>query len=169
MKVIGAVLIVASTTLWGFMKAQRYVARPNQLQQLKTALQLLQTEISYGVTPLPQAFSKLESKLESPIADFFSQARNGLQSGLTAKQAWQKAIEEVGETTALIEKDRQALEELGYNLGQSSSEDQLRYLELAQDNLDNLHKKALEKKENKVKLWRYLGVLSGLLVVVLIL
>lgn len=169
MKVVGAVLIVASTTLWGFMKAQSYIARPKQLQQLKTALQLLQTEISYGVTPLPQAFAKLESKLEPPIADFFSQARNGLQSGLTAKQAWQKAIEETGEDTALEEKDQQVLEELGYNLGQSSSEDQLRYLELAQNNLDDLHKKASEKKENKVKLWRYLGVLSGLLVVVLIL
>jgi stage III sporulation protein AB len=169
MKLVGILLIIISTTLWGFNQARTYTLRPRQLQQLKTGLQLLQTEVSYGVTPLPRAFARLAAKLEEPIADFFSQARQGLNAGLTAKQAWKKAVVEVNPQTALQDKDRQVLLELGYNLGQSNSEGQVRHLKLARNNLDNLHQEAIDERDKKVKMWRYLGVLGGLLIAILLL
>ncbi|GAB6099041.1 stage III sporulation protein AB [Halanaerocella petrolearia] len=168
MKWIGVLLILVSSTGLGFKVARQFILRASQLKQLKLGLQLLQTEISYGMTPLPQAFAKLESKLETPVALFFAQAKKGLESGLTAKEAWQAAVVDIIAKTALQETEEEVLLNLGTNLGQSTSDDQLRYLTLAQDHLDNIHQEAIAERKEKVKLWRYLGVLTGLFIIILI-
>lgn len=169
MELIGVLLIVGSSSSLGFLKAREFVLRTRQLKQVKLALQLLKTEVSYEVNPLPQAFAKIAAELEAPLADFFSQAQAGLRTGLTAKEAWQQAVQEVLVDTALKEDDREVLVNLGCNLGQSTSEDQLRYLSLAQDYIDDLYQEASTEEQKKVKLWRYLGVLGGAFIVILIL
>ena len=168
MKLIGALLIIFSSSSIGFLMAHRIALRPRQLQQLKTALEMLKTEIDYGMTPLPEAFAKLDQNLQPPVADLFALAKENIESGIVAQQAWQKAVEEKKSEMAVVEEDHNLILEIAYNLGKSSSADQIRHLELAQKKIDNLYQQAIKEKEQKVKLWRYLGVLLGLLVVIII-
>ncbi|MCK8826639.1 stage III sporulation protein SpoIIIAB [Natroniella acetigena] len=168
MKLIGASLIIMGSGAIGFVVAKQFILRVKELQELQTALQMLETEISYGLTPLPQAFAKITTSLSTSVAELFLVAQEELESGSTAQQAWQKAIDESFAETALIESDKDVLVSVGYNLGQSASQDQQKYLSLAQHKLTNLYQQAVEEKEQKVKLWRYLGVLLGLFVVILI-
>ncbi|MFO7818724.1 MAG: stage III sporulation protein SpoIIIAB [Halanaerobacter sp.] len=168
MKLIGAILIIISSSSLGFLIAHQIALRPKQLQEMKTALEMLKTEIDYGMTPLPEAFAKLASNLNSPIADFFAIAQKRLEAGGVAQEVWQESVSEVSSKTALLEKDEELLVEIGYNLGSTSSADQIRHLDLAQEKISNLYYEAVEEKEQKVKLWRYLGVLGGLLVVIII-
>ncbi|MCK8817499.1 stage III sporulation protein SpoIIIAB [Natroniella sulfidigena] len=168
MRLIGASLIIMSSGAIGFVIAKQFILRVKELQELQTALQMLETEISYGLTPLPQAFAKIATNLSTSVAELFSVAQKELESGSTAQQAWQEAIDQVFIETALGERDKEVLINLGYNLGQSASQDQQKHLGLAQHKLTNLYQQAVEEKEQKVKLWRYLGVLVGLFVVILI-
>ncbi|AGB40508.1 stage III sporulation protein AB [Halobacteroides halobius DSM 5150] len=168
MKLVGTILIIISSTGLGFVVARQFILRSKQLKQIKLALELLQTEISYGITPLPQAFEKIASELDAPVDNFFVEAREGLKAGQTAKDAWQQAVKKVISQTALGQTEEDVLLDFGCNLGQSTSDDQLRYLNLAQDHINNLHQEAITDQKEKVKLWRYLGVLGGLFIVILI-
>jgi len=168
MKLIGALLVVISSSSIGFIIAHQIALRPKQLQELKTALEMLKTEIDYGFTPLPVAFGKLSNNLSAQIADIFVAAKSNLEAGLVAQKAWREAVAEVFTETSLLKEDRDLLLEIGYNLGNSNSSDQIRHLDLAQEKINNSYQTAIKEKSNKVKIWRYFGVLIGLLVVIII-
>jgi len=168
MKLLGALIIIISSTTIGFIVAGQYLLRPKQLRELQTALQMLETEISYGVTPLPDAFAKLATSLSAPISTIFQVAQEELDSGVIAEEAWQRAVADTYNQTALISEDIEVLLDFGYNLGQTSIDDQVKYMNLAQHKLDSLYQKASTEKEEKVKLWRYLGVLVGMFLAILI-
>ncbi|WP_018249942.1 stage III sporulation protein SpoIIIAB [Orenia marismortui] len=168
MKLLGALIIIISSSMMGFLMAQQYILRPKQLRELQTALQMLETEVSYGVTPLPEAFTKLAKNFSEPISNIFMATRDNLNSGIIAEDAWQNAINNVSNKTALVDEDIEILLDFGYNLGQTSIDEQVKYLNLTQHKLDNLYQQAFDEKEIKVKLWRYLGVLGGLFLAILI-
>ena len=168
MKFVGAILIILASGSFGFLVAQQIALRPQQLRQLKTAVEMLKTEIEYGVTPLPAAFTKIAKNLSSPISQIFIVAQSNLEEGVIAQQAWQNSVSEVTPKTALTAEDERIVLEIGYNLGNSSSKDQIRHLNLAQEQITNCYQEAINNKQQKVKLWRYLGVLTGLLIVIII-
>ncbi|PRX26900.1 stage III sporulation protein AB [Orenia metallireducens] len=168
MKLLGALIIISSSTTIGFIIAEQYLLRPKQLRELQTALQMLETEISYGVTPLPDAFAKLATSLSAPISTIFQVAQEELDSGMIAEEAWHRAVNATYNQTALVSEDIDVLLDFGYNLGQTSIDDQVKYMNLAQHKLDALYQQAFTEKEEKVKLWRYLGVLVGVFLAILI-
>ena len=168
MKIIGALIIVVSSSWIGFLIAREFNLRPIQLREVQTALQMLETEISYGVVPLPEAFGRLAENLSKPVSEIFIIAQKRLKEGATANDAWREAVKLTYEDTALISADRKVLLDLGYNLGQSDADDQLKYLKLTRDKINSLYQRALTQREEKVKMWRYLGVLTGLVVVILV-
>ena len=57
-KLLGALLIVFSTTWVGWDIAKRLVARPKQIRDIRAALQILEAEIMYGHMPLREAVLK---------------------------------------------------------------------------------------------------------------
>ena len=59
MKWIGAVMIILSASWLGSSAAKRYRERTRQVRQLKVALQTLEAEIVYGLTPLNEATKKI--------------------------------------------------------------------------------------------------------------
>ena len=57
LKWVGAALILFSGTAYGFVRASAYAKRPKELRYLAQALLTLETEIVYGVSPLPAALA----------------------------------------------------------------------------------------------------------------
>jgi len=55
MKIRSSLLVISACGFLGLEKARRLAARSRELRLLETALKALEAEISYGVTPLPQA------------------------------------------------------------------------------------------------------------------
>lgn len=78
---IGAILIIAATTWGGFAWAKQFSERPRQLRQLKVALQALEAEIMYGLTPLDEACEHLAGQFADPLAAFFHDFAERLQTG----------------------------------------------------------------------------------------
>ncbi len=72
MKLIGAIFILLATTGIGFEYARRLSERPRQLRQLKVAIQSLEAEMLYGLTPLAEASEHLAKQISAPLAQFFS-------------------------------------------------------------------------------------------------
>jgi len=159
-------LIVYTCTLAGFAVANGYAERPRQLRDLLTGLEMLRTEIVYAATPLAAALTSL--RLRHPIGKFFLCAGEGIDALATARSAWVTALDALSRDAALLEGDLAALRYLGDVLGTSNREDQERHLLVAIRRIEALQREAEEEAKRSARLWKYLGVLSGITVVIII-
>ncbi|MBX6378612.1 MAG: stage III sporulation protein AB, partial [Clostridia bacterium] len=128
---LGAAAVVAGTATLGFLVAENLARRPQHLHQLRTALQVLQTEIDYAATPLPEALERAGRHLRPPVHDLLAAAAERLrQAGEEgAAAAWAAAVAAVDGAMAWTARDREAVLALGPSLGTSHREDQLRHLQ----------------------------------------
>lgn len=169
LKAVASALIISTTSAVGFTIARRYRERPQHLRQLQSALQGLATEIGYGATPLPEACANLAATHQTPIADMFRSAALQLdQPGTTAAVAWQAGMITLLQRSALKEQDLLVTRQLGAVLGLSDRQDQERHLALAVQHLQREEAMAEQEQHKNERMWRYLGVLSGLMVVIVL-
>lgn len=162
--------MVLSSGFCGLSVAGNYQRRPKELRSLRAALQMLETEVSYGVTLLPEALRQVSGRCDQATAVLFSEtaAQLSTMSGMTAAEAWDKALRKYYPGTALKPGDLAILRNLGASLGISDREDQIKHLHLAMEQIDSETVRADDESVRNVKLWRYLGFMGGLLVVLLV-
>jgi len=168
MKIAGIILIICSCTLLGWQQASHYPKRIRQLRQLQTAFNLLATEITYSLTPLPVALKRVCSQVEPWLEDFFQ----GIVSAMTEEklllaEAWDKAELRLAQTDLTAE-DILLLRESCVNLGQGDAVAQEKTLALLQQRLEYNLGEALAEGRQKEQLWRYLGVSAGAVLVIIL-
>jgi len=170
-KIISAVIIVAVCGLIGALVANNFKMRPWQLRQLQAGMQMLETEIAYAATPLPEALMKIARQIQHPMNKLFEISGQALLSrdSFNVRDSWQKGLRELAEISSLTEKDLALLENLGHNLGLSDREEQIKHLLLTKEQLKHHELVAEEEKAKGEKLWRYCGFLTGLFIILLIL
>ncbi len=170
LKLIAVCLTIGSSTMIGWHVAQNYMERPRQLNQLRSALQLLETEISYAATPLPKALRRVAAAQSGPVEMLFSQTASVLDArvGYSAREAWSISLQEFFQHSSLLARDREILEQFGQNLGSSDRSDQLKHLRLATVRLEQEEQQGQQEQQRNVHLWRYAGFLVGLMVVIVL-
>ncbi|MDO7788625.1 stage III sporulation protein SpoIIIAB [Desulforamulus aquiferis] len=170
LKLLGAIIVVFSCTLIGLTVASAYSRRPGEIRALQNALQLLETEISYGATPLPDALASVSERCDTRVALLFNRAAQELMTmrGITAREAWEIALSEYYPKSALSRIDRSILLELGNSLGVSDREDQVKHLMLAKEQLKLEQTKAEDASIKNTKVYNYLGFLGGLTLVLIL-
>lgn len=70
MVIFSAIILILSCGSLGLYLAARIKKRPVELREALTALTLLDTEILWGSTPLPEAFSVLKERTEGSWKSF---------------------------------------------------------------------------------------------------
>ncbi|WP_246258847.1 stage III sporulation protein SpoIIIAB [Kroppenstedtia pulmonis] len=170
MKLLGAVLILLSTTTTGFRFAKGYADRPRQIRQLRTALSLLETEVTYGLRRLDQVCEQISIREESPIRDLFGRCSEHLRQmdGVSTYECWKKAVDETWMQTAMKRAEKEIIVDFGKTLGVSDREDQLANLNRAQHNLQVEENRARDDQVRYEKMCKSLGILAGALIIILI-
>lgn len=163
-------MVVLSCTLLGMTIASNYSRRPSEIRSLINGLQMLETEISYGATPLPDALAYVAERCDSRVALLFSLTSQELLTlqGTTAREAWLLALNQYYAKSSLTKPDRAILQELGNSLGVSDREDQVKHLVLTKEQLKLEQAKAEEESLKNTKVYNYLGFLGGLTVVLIL-
>lgn len=168
MKIIGAILIIISTTWVGFEFAKRLSERPRQLRQLKVALQSLEAEIMYGLTPLAEASLNIAKQMPQPLSSFFLTFAEKLETcDGSALEAWKQSLKETWHLTSLCKGEYEVMTQFGSTLGQSDREQQQKQILLALTHLEREEVDAKEIQHRYEKMLKSLGFLGGLLVVIL--
>lgn len=168
-KLLGAGLVLVSSTGLGFRIARDYRERPRQLRALMQSLRLLQAEIEYSMTPLPLALSQVADRSQPPVNQVFQRAAQRLGTGQTSVLvAFQDGISVNRSKSAYKKEDYEVLDEFVKTLGLSDRVNQSRQLQVTLTRLEGLEKEAREAQRKNERLWQYLGVLSGLMVVILL-
>ncbi|QHS22727.1 stage III sporulation protein SpoAB [Virgibacillus sp. MSP4-1] len=169
MKWIGAMLFLLATTQAGFDIAKRLSDRPQQIRQLKNALQILEAEIVYGQTPIHEVFYQLSKQIPEPLSDFFSELHNRLSvSQTTLYDIWNPTLKEIWKQSAMKKAEREIMDQFGKTLGQHDFTQQQKHIQLALTHLERELANAEEEKYRYGRMAKSLGVLTGLFVILLL-
>lgn len=168
-KLIGAVLILFSASMVGWQIGRYYAYRPVQLRSLLVALQMLETEIVYGFTPLHRAFVKVGHRVSKDVGQLFLSAAELLitERAQSAEDSLRQAMASHWPKTALRKQEADVIASLGQVLGSSDRQDQQKHLRLAVTHLRGIEQEARTEQEKYEKMYKSLGFLGGLLVVIL--
>jgi len=162
MLILGCVALIAGCGSFGLWLASRIRRRPVELRECLMALALLDTEIVWGVTPLPEAFCIVKERTDQPWQGFFAELQERLERGETAGSAWKETISSQKKQFCLKQQDWQVICDVGKGLGRSDSQEQHKQLELVQHQLTLLKDQAGIWSEKQAKMWSYLGFLCGI-------
>ncbi|HHY03859.1 MAG TPA: stage III sporulation protein AB [Thermoanaerobacterales bacterium] len=165
LKLIGGAMVILSCSMIGFIIAASYKQRPDTLRNLQAALSMMESEINYGQTPMPEALSRVAKNCEGEVSELFRKTKTHItsHSGFTPSEGWEMALKDFSMNTALKQVDIEILSAFGKYLGSTDRDDQIKKIELAIAGLKQQETIALEEKIKNEKLWKYLGVLSGIM------
>ena len=171
LKLLIYLTIIGSGAGAGFLMARSYDNRIFHLQDLITLLKILEAEMKYRQDPLPVLLSKIGELSSSLAGKFFLRVCHGLKEHYSFDfyGAWAWAVSDVYSDTALLEKDKEILSEVGIELGKTDLENQQSLFVRVFSRLEQQIAEAEEEKRTKGKVYRSLGTAIGILVVIVLL
>ncbi|MEL1135171.1 stage III sporulation protein AB [Desulfitobacterium sp. THU1] len=158
----GAFLLIIGCGCLGLYRAARIRKRPAELRECLTALALLDTEIYWGSTPLPEAFAILRERTDGVWSVFFAELSERLQKGEGANSAWNATIDHQLPHFCLKFGDWQVIKDVGKGLGRSDRQEQHKHIELVKQQISLVKEQATQSSEKQAHMWSYLGFLGGI-------
>ncbi len=159
------ILVFISSTLIGKYLSLRYSYRLTELEELKTALNILKSKIKFTYEPLPEIFYSITQNTNKNISKIFLNAINKMKIE-NASIAWEKSIEEYDGN--LTKEDKQVIKNLSRLLGATDLEGQISQIEVTENFLENQIRQAQEEKNKNEKLYKKLGSTIGLAIVIIL-
>lgn len=171
LKILGSVMIIGASAFVGYIFANDCSRRPQELRDIQTMLKMFENEINFLSNVLSEAFYKIYKSSTSKTAFFFKSTIEHLRKdeNISAAEAWEKSVFQHIDSTALNHEDKEILISFGRMLGSSDCQGQINNIEMALHQLRLQEQKAEEYREKYETMYRSLGVLAGIaLVIVLI-
>lgn len=161
------VLVFASSLYIGFLIAKKYKNRVKELKDMKNALNMFETKIKFTYASIPEIFEEISKQFtEETIGNIFKTA-SILMKDKTAGEAWSEGIDIVSSNMTL--EDKTILKNLGKLLGKTDAEGQISEIKLVVDFLNTQIELAETDRRKNEKMYKTLGGIIGLtLVIVLI-
>ncbi len=150
-------------TFIGFFLGENYKRRSIHLKEFQKALLLLNNEIIYANTPLPDALLEVSKKVSEPVSDIFSDMALALENGYTGSiyESFENAYEKIKEKINLTSDDNKIISDFFKTLGSSGVTGQDKIFKLTLDNIDINYKEARKFEKENIKLYRTLGLSIG--------
>lgn len=169
-RLLGMLCILAGGAGTGISLAKELEMRIRELTEIQKLMLLLKGEIRYIHRPLPEVFRHLSDRASAPFRDFFSCTAEELQErrGRTAEEIWEKNLCQYLNGLHISRQERMDFEKLGSMLGQLDVEMQMNTLDYYLEQLKQSVSEASKQAKGQGRIYRYLGVLGGAALVILI-
>lgn len=168
-KIIGSCIVIIASSTLGFALARDCSRRPNELRLLQAMLQMLENEIAFMSNYLSVAFQNISESIKNPVSEIFSNTVVNLKEyNMNASEAWTLAVEEMKSKISLNREDKEILISFGKMLGNSDSEGQIKNIRLTLNQLKLQEQKAEESKKKNETMYRTLGILGGIALVIIL-
>ena len=169
-KLLGSIIVLLSSGFLGHILSTDCKKRPQQLRELQALLQMFENRISYLADVVTEAFDRIYSCTGSEVGIFFAAASEKLKSnrGIGASAAWEAAVRENIKKTSLNKEDEEILVSFGKILGSSDLEGQIKNIRLTINQLNVQEDKAERARSKNEGMYRSLGILGGLAVVIVL-
>lgn len=169
MKVLGSALILVSGLFLGISCSSRLAARCRELDRLDRALLHLETQISYGLTPLPRALLVSGEVAGGLVGLAFSKASElvGRRGGMVPSEALEDVLAGAG-LGVIGPEARSVILEMAAGLGTSGRSEQVALIEETRQRVRALKESAADDAVRYGRLYRYLGILGAAALVLLL-
>ena len=164
-KIVIYSFIFLTCSVIGILISKKYSNRVQELKEFKSALNIFKTKIRYTYDPIPEIFLDIAKNLNSNISNVFSIAANKMDI-LAAGDAWNLAIK--FEMLNINDEDRMVLRNLSKLLGKTDLEGQINQIDITENYLEEQKKKAETQREKSEKMYRTLGMIIGLTIVIVL-
>ncbi len=169
-KTFGLLIILFTSSLAGFIYGESFKKRCIQLKEMERCLVQLQNEILYTFTPLPEALYKVAIRSKEPLKSIFMNISELLSSNEVNSvfEAFIQVFEKNEGKLNMTDEDKGIIFDLAKSLGESDIEAHKKIFSLSIDSIKTNIKDAEEKTAKNTKMYRYLGVCIGGIIVILL-
>jgi stage III sporulation protein AB len=170
LKILGSLIIVAAASGVGLIYSGVYVERVRQIREMQYALQILETEMLYSALPLVEALEFTSKKSTSAIEGLLDKIAQILKAREkdNVYDAFKEAYKTKKDELCFGKEEIDVLEAFMQSLGNSDIEGQKKNFNITIKKLEELEKKAEAARSKSERLYKYLGVCAGLLIVIIL-
>lgn len=171
LKVISIVLIFLLCSSLGFIYSERFKIRYYQLKSIYKTVILLQNEVIFSSTALPEAFYDVAGKCKKPLNIILNRVSKDLDEGkdIDIYSCFKRIYGECKDEFYLSKEDISIVEDFLKSLGESGVYGQDKIFNLCLENLRINIDEAFEECKKNTKLYKYLGVCIGAMISILLL
>ena len=169
-KIIGSIFIIFSTTMFSLYIESKHRVHIKDIEEMKKGFNLFSNSIRYTHLPLEEVMTEISQKLSGISAEIFKKTGEYLSERKfeSAKEAWENVINESFKKSNFEKEDIDIFMYFGKTIGYLDFESQydngkyiIEHIDLTLNNLRN-------KLEKIQKMYRSLGILSGLGIVIIL-
>lgn len=168
-RLVGALLLAGGAGAAGWSAAARLTRRARTLEELAAALERMDREISFRLTPMPRLLEELGRTCPPPVGTLFARCREGLDrlGERSLGEIWRAALADA--PLDLEGRGAGILDELGESLGRFGESGTRSALALAAEELAREGAAARAEGEKRGRMYRVLGLTAGAFLVILLL
>lgn len=165
LKFADLMLIILVCTYMGFYKSQKFSSRVKDLKDFKSSLNIFRSKIEFTYEPIKDIFEEI-SKVVYQNSDNIFKDFCKFESNEDTSLLWNKAVQ--NSKLNFKNDDREVLNLLGKMLGKTDKQGQISQIDLVDSFLDKQILMAEEEKVKNEKLYKTLGIVSGLTIAIVL-
>ena len=160
------IAVLFFTSYIGIIIAEQYKKRVNELKEMKKAFNILETKIRYTYKPIPDIFLEISNNVSDNISEIFKQSANQMEHNENSTTAWINSVS--NSKTSLKNEDLEVIKGLGKLLGKPDVEGQISQIALTNTFIEEQIEKAEKEYLKNAKLYKTLGIVCGLALVIIL-
>ncbi|HLR20446.1 MAG TPA: stage III sporulation protein AB [Tissierellaceae bacterium] len=163
-------IILLSSSVIGFLYANTFSKRAKNIMDLEYCIRILETEILAGNTPLPEALNNVYSKGKGDIAQIFYDINQDLLNEKRGDiyDSFLSLEIQLKNNYSFEQEDIETILFLGKILGKTNRLDQEKNFNFIKEQINELAVQANLEKEKNEKLYRSLGVVMGVGIIIIL-
>ena len=165
LKFISLSLVFAIAFYIGWLISKKYSNRVLELKEMKNALNMFETKIKFTYASVPEIFKEISENIKNVIGNIFEVAWRQMEH-MTAGEAWQYSLDNV--QCNLKQEDKDVIKKLGRMLGKTDVDGQISEIKLVNEFLNTQIQLAEEEKNKNEKMYKTLGGIIGLTIVIVL-
>ena len=163
-KIVILILVFGSSFSIGKLIAGKYINRVKELKEMKSALNIFETKIKFTYESVPEIFEQIGNQMEGNIGSIFKESSKKMND-VSAGEAWIQSIEKT--ESNLNKEDKEIIKKLGKLLGRTDADGQISEIELVSNFLDTQIDIAENERSKNEKMYKTLGGIIGLTLVII--
>lgn len=170
LKITGIIVVTTACGLLGYSLCDDYMRRMHCIDALKRALIVLRGEIKHNNSSICEALKNILVK-NSEVTNFLKTVTEEYTLGEGSLwNAWEDSVSRCFERNSLLkEEEIKIIKDFGIHLGTTDRETQLKNIDECTKELELCMLNLKREKREKCKLYKMLGVLSGVFISIILL
>lgn len=165
LKFLNIVSIILICSYIGIDKAKTFSARVFKLRNLKNSLNIFKTKLEFTYEPIKEIFTEISEIVYKNKNNMFKSYVDNMKNG-KLEDAWALAVAE--NSFSLSKEDIKIISNFGNLLGKTDLKGQINEIELANNFLDKQIIEAEEIRKKNDKLYKSLGIIIGITIVIVL-